>query len=373
MRFVIDHATLGPAFAFVSRIAPNRAVRPILSAVLLEARSGQLVLRTSDLETSAVTAVTAQVRSEGRAAVPVRYVGELLRRIPAGELEWTLNPEDASCLVTWQRSRFTIHGFDANLFPTVPEFPEHPQHVLPQGALRNTIQHSVFAASAGDTARPLLNGVELRMSEDAVFALATDGFQAAAYASSPEARRPDQDGVVVPASALGEVARLLTESEAPCAIARQGNEILFSAGQSYVASRILEGRFFSVLDLVPKQFATQVRVPLEAFLGACARVALISDQEPPHTVVFNVSPGEIRMEATSAQVGSAQETVEAHVEGTAVRLGFNAHHVLEGLRHFSGQQISLEFSGVKSLARFTDPQDARLQLLQMPLDLSEEE
>ncbi len=373
MRFLIDHATLGPAFAFVSRIAPNRAVRPILSAVLLEAHGRELVLKTTDLETSAVTVIPAQVRTEGRAALPVRYVGELLRRIPGGELEWTVGPEDTSCVVTWQRSRFTIHVFDANLFPSVPEFPDRAEHILPQAALRNTIQHSVFAASVGDTARPLLNGVELRMSENAVFALATDGFQAAAYASAPEARRPDQNGVVVPADALGEVARLLTDSEAPCAIARQGNEILFRVGPSYVVSRILEGRFFSVLDLVPKQFVTQVHVSLEAFVGACARVALISDQEPPHTVIFNVGAGEIALEATSAQVGSAQETVEARVEGTSVRLGFNGRHMLEGLRHFSGSEVSLEFSGVKSLARLTDPRDGRLQLLQMPLDVSEAE
>ena len=313
MRFVIDHATLGPAFGFVSRIAPTRAVRPILSAVLLEARDGKLTLKSSDLETSAVTTVPAQVRSEGRAALPVRYVSELLRRIPGGEIEWIVNPDDASCAVVWQRSHFTIHGFDPNLFPSIPEFPERAQHVLPQGALRATIQHSVFAASSGDTARPLLNGVELRMSEGAVFALATDGFQAAAYASAADAARPEDGGVVVPASALGEVARLLTEGETPCAVARQGNEILFRTGQSYLVSRILEGRFFSVLDLVPKHFATRVHVQLEAFLGACARVALISDQEPPHTVLFDVRDGEVRLEASSAQVGNAQETLEATV------------------------------------------------------------
>lgn len=372
MRFEIDHAILGPAFAFVSRIAPARAVRPILSAVLMEARGDRLILRTSDLETAAVTVVPATVRAEGRAALPVRTVGELLRRIPGGQLEWTLDPGDGSCAVNWQRSNFTIHGFDPNLFPSVPEFPDRAQHVLPQSALRATIHHSVFAASSGDTARPLLNGVELRMTEDTVFALATDGFQAAAYASVAGAQRPTADGVVVPAGALAEVARLLGDSDEPCAVARLGNEILFRAGQSYVVSRVLEGRFFSVLDLVPKAFSTRVRVQLEPFLGACARVALISDQEAPHAVLFRIGEREICLEASSAQVGSAQETVEADVQGEPVRLGFNSHHVLEGLRHFTGPEVSLEFSGLKSLARFTDPGDPRLQLLQMPLELAPE-
>ena len=369
MRFSIDHADITPAFTFVSRIAPSRAVRPVLSSVLLEARGQHLTLTTTDLETSAVTTVPANVLEEGRAALPVRYVGELLRRIPAGQLEWS-GDDDAGATVTWKRSRFSIHGFDANSFPSVPEFPSPPSHTLAQGILRRTILHSVFAAGTGDMSRPLLSGVELRMSDDGIFALATDGFQAASFSSNVEASRPQADGVVVPATALSEVARLLGDGEEPCAIASQGNQILFRAGNSYLSSRVLEGRFFSVLDLVPKQFSSSVQVDREAFVGACSRVAFVSEHEPPHTVLLKAGDGEVRLEASNPQVGSAQESVEAQQDGEPIELGFNGHQLLEGLRHFAGPRVLLELSGVKSLARITDPEDRRLQLLQMPLDLA---
>ena len=370
MRFAIDHADITPAFTFVARIAPSRAVRPVLSSVLLEARGQHLTLTTTDLETAAVTTVPAKVLEEGRAALPVRYVGELLRRIPAGQLEWSSDDDGASAAVTWKRSRFSIHGFDANSFPSVPEFPSPPTHTLAQGILRRTILHSVFAAGTGDMSRPLLSGVELRMSDDGIFALATDGFQAASFSSNVEALRPQADGVVVPATALSEVARLLGDGEEPCAIATRGNQILFRAGNSYLASRVLEGRFFSVLDLVPKQFTTSVQVEREAFVGACSRVAFVSEQEPPHTVLLKAGDGEVRLEASNPQVGSAQESVEAQLDGETIELGFNGHQLLEGLRHFEGPRVLLELSGVKSLARITDPADRRLQLLQMPLDLA---
>ncbi len=371
MRFSVEHSAFAPALATVARVVPTRAVRPVLSSILVQAQQGHLTLASTDLETAAVTTVPAAVERDGRVALPARYLNEMMRRIPGGNLTWTSESGSASARITWGRSQFSINGFDAAEYPAIPTFPEQTERHLAQGLLRHAITRSAFAAAQGETARALLTGVEMRFAGSALFALATDGFQAAAYATDPAAARPADGAIVVPAAVLAEVARLLVDSEQPCDIAQQGNQILFRAGATYLVARLLEGRYFAVLDLVPKQFPTTVRVDRQALLGACERVGLISDNEPPHAVTFRVTDGQVQLEATSPDVGTAEEAVEASVTGDPVRMGFNVRQLVEGLRRFDGAQVDFEISSATTLARFTDPDDRRLQYMQMPLQMPE--
>lgn len=369
MRFTVDHADFAPALASVSRVVPSRSVRPVLSSVLVEARDGHLTLAATDLETAAVTTVAAAIDEEGRVAVPCRYLTEMMRRIPGGNLFWQSDKGDAGVRISWAKSQFAIHGYAAGEYPPIPSFPATAERTLPQGLLRHAIQHTAFAAAQGETARALLTGVEIRFTGSSLFALATDGFQVAAYSTDTAATRPSDSGIVVPAAVLQEVARTLGDGDDPCDIAQQGNQILFRAGATYLVARLLEGKYFAVLDLVPKQFPTVVHVQRDVLLGACERVGLISDNEPPYAVVLSVTRGGLELNATSPDVGTAEEQLEVQVDGPEVRLGFNGRQLTEGLRRLGGAQIRIEISGATTLTRFTDPVDGRLQFMQMPLQM----
>ncbi len=369
MRFAVEHDVLSSAVTFAARVVPSRTVRPVLSSLLLAADENRLSMTASDLETSAVCSIPAQVDEPGRVALPIKYISELLRRVPGGRLGWSASGNGTTTEISWEKSRFTVHGFDPAEFPPVTSFGTDADVMLPSATLRNAIQGSIFAAAEGETARPLLSGVELRFAAGNVFALSTDGFQAASFASSAGAPRPDGDGVVVPATALAAVNRLLDDPQQMCEVAVRNNQILFRVGDRYLVTRLLEGRFFSVLDLVPKSFSTVLDAEREVLLGACARVALITDNEPPHTIVLEMREGALRLTAASPEVGQAEEEVPAEVTGPAVRVGFNARQLQDGLRHLDGVYVRIELSGAKTLARFTDPRNACLQFLQMPLDM----
>lgn len=371
MRFTVEHAALAPALASIARIVPTRSVRPILSSVLVTALDGYLTLAATDLETAAVTTVRADIDEEGQVAIPCRYLTEMMRRIPGGTLNWKSDSQSAGVKISWARSQFSIHGYDTTEYPPIPKFPSNPDRRIPQAVLRHALSHSGFAAAQGDTARALLTGVELRFSTSALFALATDGFQVAAYSTDPATTRPSEGAVVVPATVLQEVVRILSETNDPCDVALQGNQVLFRAGPTYLVARLLEGKYFAVLDLVPKQFSTIAHVSYEIFLGACERVGLISENEPPHAVVFTLIENRLQLSASSPEVGKAEEDIEARIVGPLIRLGFNGRQLTEGLRRLGGTELQIEISGATTLARFTNPQDRRLQFMQMPLQMPE--
>ena len=369
LRIVVDHAALAPALAVAARAVPARSVRPVLNALLLTAADGHLTVTGTDLETTIVATTPASVEIEGRAALPARYLTDLMRRIPSGTLEIGTDPESGIAKITWGRSHFTVHGFSPADYPTVPAFPTTPQHTFPQRLLRDAISHTAFAAAQGETARALLTGVELRLAPQALFALATDGFQAAVYASDPNAQRPQDGALVVPASVLQEIARILTDSEEPCDVALDHHQIMVRSAATHVAARILEGKYFAVLDLVPTSFPTRIRSERHTLLGALERMATIAEAEAPYCVLIDVTQDGLQLSATRPDVGSAQEELPANVSGPALHIGFNVRQSLDGLRRFTGREILLEISGPKSLSRWSDPDDQRFQHLQMPLEM----
>jgi len=369
VHFTVDHAELTPALSVLARIVPSKSVRPILSSIFIQAQDGYLTLSATDLETAAVTTVPALVETEGRAAIPSRYLNELLKRIPGGKLIWKSDPTTSGVSVNWSRSQFSLHGYNPDEYPPIPTFPPLADRTLAQRVLRHAFTHSAFAAAQGETARALLTGVELRFAGTALFALATDGFQVAAYSTDPAHARPQDGAVVIPASILQELARMFADNDDPCDIAQQGNQILFRAGSTYLVARLLEGKYFAVLDLVPKEFPTLAHVSRELLLGACERVGLVSDAEPPHAVVLTVRENSLELSANSPDVGTAQEDVDARTTGPTVRMGFNGRQLLEGLRRFAGGEVQIEISGATTLTRFTDPADPRLQFMQMPLQM----
>jgi DNA polymerase-3 subunit beta len=370
VRLTVDHAALAPAINAVSHAVPARAVRPILTSFLLSAEDGQLTITATDMETAIISDVPATVHSDGRSCLPAKYLIDLVRRIPSGILEIEADNAQGGARISWGKSQFSIHGFSPEEFPATAPFPSVPHYSFPQRVLRAAISHTTFAAAQGETARALLTGVELRFAPDGLFALATDGFQAAVYASHPDSPRPESGAVVVPSGVLQDVSRLLADSEDLCDVAMEGRQILIRAGTTHLVARTLEGRFFAVLDLVPAAFPTRIRIAREALVGALERMAVIADAEPPHCVLVDVGSAALRLAATRADVGSAEEELAAGVDGTPIQLGFNVRQTLEGLRRFAGQDVLLEISGPKSLARWTDPEDRRFQHLQMPLEMA---
>ena len=367
MKFTAAHEDFAPAVSLAARIVPSRAYRPVLSAVRIYADGDGVAVSATDMETSRVCTLPATVRESGCAVIPARHLSELLRRIPGGEIDCSLN--EYNLVLGWGSSRHVLHGFDQADFPAIAAQPD-PAATLPAHALRHAIEHVTFAAADGDTARALLTGVELRIAADALFALATDGFQVASYCSQPGAERPEE-AIVVPALALSELARSLGDTDAPVEIGYDGRMIHFRCGSNRLSTRLLEGKYFAVLELVPKEFPSRIVVRREAFAEAVRRVGLVTEGEAPHVLTLVGEGAAIELQATAADVGVANEQMSAEVEGPAVRVSFNARQLAAGLAHFHGDSVTMEISGENTLARVVDG-DGRLQFLQMPLQMPED-
>jgi DNA polymerase-3 subunit beta len=371
MRASIDAPQLARIVATVSRSVPARTTMPVLTGMLLEADPGRLRLTATDLEVTCTAEVPADVAEPGRAVVPARIFSEIVRRIPSARVDFSSDPERADALLRWDRSEFRLHGFGPDQFPQPPAPPDGLAYTpFTEGTLRDTLRHTAFAAATEAGGRPILTGVELTLQGGEYRAVATDGMRVAYFRTTERTDWGQGLAITLPGRGVDEIVRSIEAAGGEGSFCAHESHLFVRAGNVEVAVRLLEGRFPAILDLVPKQFPTAVRLDAGELRDAAERVALVTDSpERLHAITLAVADGGVEVRARSPEVGEAHESVAAAIEGPELEFAVNARMLLEGLRHVGDGEVLCEFSGSQSLARIRRADDPRLQYMQMPLRL----
>lgn len=363
MHLIVSQETFSDALGTVTRAVSLKNTIPVLSGVHLHATAEGLLLRATDLELAIEERVEANVLVPGEVILPARYLADLVRRIPFGDIDLELAADQPVASLRWGKSHYTIHGFPAADFPDIPASEGSSFTVLPS-ALRDLIRRTAFAASSDD-ARPFLKGVLLTLQGAELSAVATDSVRIAharILADNPENLSLQ---TLVPGRSLQELSRLLgTAGDAPVRIAAQGNQVFFDLGAVRVISRLLEGQYPDVLRLIPTHYPTRVRLEKDVFLEAIDRAQVLSRDG---SIRLAVGPETLTITAVAPEVGQVYEEIGLVLEGDPLEIGFNARYLAEGLRVLEDREFWLEFSGSRNPARIRPAEEDGYVYVVLPL------
>lgn len=370
MKFSVSRTDFAEALNNVSRAVPVRTTMPVLSGILLDAGEEKITLRATDLELGVECHVPADVTEAGALVLPARYLTDIVRHIPQGTLDITSNPANNTATINWGSSEFTIHGQGADEFPALPVPEDGLGLDVPVEELRNVIEGTLFAVSHDET-RPILTGVQLSINGDRLQALSTDGFRIAHRQAPVSTQRSEPISLVVPGRNLGELLRLPGTLDT-IHISVSANQVFFDLERTRLVSRLLDGNYPAVLDLVPRDYKTRIRVDRAGLHAACERVALLSDPlHKSYAITMSCGPDGLTLSASSAAVGKAREHVPAEVQGQEATIIFNARYLADGLKNCAAEEALIELSGPVTAARLTVPEEQGFLYVLMPMRPSE--
>lgn len=353
MQLSINQKDLQHALQAAGRAVPVRTTLPVLSGILLQAHGDRVTLQATDLEIAISATIPAQVTETVSILLPARQLVEIARRIPAETITFDIDPTHATATLRWPGSEFLLHGQPAEHFPGVPPTETGTEIPLPADQLRSAIEGALFAASQ-DEARPILTGTQLTLADGELRALATDGFRIACRRIPvPPSAHPATLNVVLPSRSLAELLRLLSDAE-EVSLLPSKTHVLFRIGDIAFLTRTLEGVYPAVLDLVPKDYRTSLRVDRLLLQDAFERVSLFTDPlQKAYATSLTYGAGTLTLSASSAAVGKAREELPAEIDGEPGEVIFNARLLTDGLRAAAGSDVTLEISGPLTAARLT--------------------
>ncbi|HEX6988475.1 MAG TPA: DNA polymerase III subunit beta [Bacillota bacterium] len=367
MRFVVDREALAWGLQTTGRAVSSRTTLPVLTGILVEAHGEHLILTGTDLDIAIRARVPAVDVQEGAVVLPARYLSEYARRIPFGQVSVEVDTAQHRATLRWERSEYIIQGFAPDQFPAVGgPSDDGPGLSLPGDLLRRMVQQTAFAVSTDET-RPTLTGVHLAAG-DGLHAIATDGFRVAIHRTGHDAVGGSLDAIV-PGRALNELARLLgPEGEGDVAVRFAGSQIHFDLGDARLSSRLIEGQYPNVLDLLPHDYPIRLRVDRDALLEAAERASLMSDSRlASRLIVLELGADRLVIRSQDPEVGQAYEEVPAEVEGEELRIGLNARYLTDGLKAMVAGDVQLEFIDPVKAVRVSSPEDETYRYIVFPV------
>jgi DNA polymerase III subunit beta len=329
---------LAGKLSIVSRAVSTRAATQALSGILISASENGAVLAATDGEMGLRMSMEADVSSSGSALLPGRLLSELARSLGDESVEIELREAERDVQIRNGGSSFHLRVLPAEDFPNLPEAGAEPLKI-PAPALADTVELVAPAASRDDM-RPVLTGVLVTASGQEMTMVATDSYRLAVKRTELESAIGGELEANIPAKALRELGRIVAGGElAEVTVSLLPNQAVFKAGGIFLNTRLIDGQFPNFRQLLPESYEHDVRLPRAEFLEVTRRVSQLAQRNAPLRLSF--SQGQLKISASTPDVGDAEETMPAAYEGEPLEIGFNPEFLRDGIESVEGSEVML--------------------------------
>jgi DNA polymerase-3 subunit beta len=322
----------------VSRAVSTRAATQALSGILLTAGEDGAKLAATDGEMGLREALEAEVSGEGSILLPGRLLSELARSLGDDTVEIELRESERDVEIHSGGSNFHLRVLPAEDFPSLPDEGAEPLKI-PAAALAETVELVARAASRDDM-RPVLTGVLVTASGQEMTMVATDSYRLAVKRTELESAIGGELEANIPAKALRELGRLVAGGDlGEVSVSLLPNQAVFRAGATLLNTRLIDGQFPNFRQLLPESYDHDVRLPRPEFLDVVRRVSQLAQRNAPLRLAF--SQGELKVSASTPDVGDAEETMPAAFDGESLEIGFNPEFLRDGIESVAGDEVVL--------------------------------
>lgn len=341
MKFRADRTEFADAAAWALRSVSARATLPALSGVRLEVTEDRLVLSATDLEIASELSIPVSAEREGVALVPGRLLGDVVRSLPPAGV--SAEVEDDRLHLVCGRAKFALRLMPAEDFPALPQPADGaPTAVMKADEFARTVAQVAKAASTDD-ARPVLTGVSLEATEAAITAVATDSYRLAVRTVPWE--RGATATALVPRRALIEAQRAADALGSEVRLVLEPSQATFIFGDRRLTTRLIEGKFPEVRQLLPSSFDRRLVVDRAELLEVVRRISVVGGDSTPSVtpVTLHLSSDTVRVTAGTGEIGQAEESMPGILEGEDLQIAFNPRYLTDGLDVTGSERVRLEF------------------------------
>lgn len=342
MELTVPRADLQKELQLCQGVVEKRSTIPILSNVLLRAAGDRLEIAATDLDVTIQASCQATIKLEGSVTVEARRLFDIVRSLSDDEVRLTLE-ENESLRIESGNARFKLLGLPADDFPSLPEVDVTGAYEVDLDDLKTMIEKVIFAITHEET-RFQLNGALLKVVDDRLEMVATDGHRMALVTFPQEGLEADEKNPVsmlIPRKALQELARLDSADGARVRFGISENHLFFEAGPRRLMGRMIDVNFPNYMDVISRDNDKSIVIDRQRLFSTIKRVSLLAN-ERTRAVRFDFEPGKLTVSSTNAELGDARETVPIDYSGESFFIGLNAGYVGDFLNAIDTDSVSLE-------------------------------
>lgn len=333
---------------------------PILECILIEAQGNKIKLTANDMELGIETYLDGEVIEPGRIALEAKLLSEIVRKLPDNNI--TIETDDTyQTMIRCEKSKFKISGKEGSDFTELPEIEKDKFITISQFTLKEVIRQTIFSTSDNEN-NILMTGELFEINEDKLKVVSLDGHRI----SIRNINLKENYGfnkVIVPGKTLSEISKILTgEIEDEVKIYFTSKHILFEFDQTRVLSRVLEGEYYKISQMLSSDYETKIDINKKEFLECIDRSTLLIKESDKKPIILNITSDNIELKINST-MGSLKEEVEIKKEGKDIMIGFNPRFLMDALKVIDDETISIYMVNPKAPCVIKDNKETYIYLI----------
>ena len=258
MKIVCSKSDLLKSVNIVMKAVPSKTTMPILECILIDASANEIKLTSNDMELGIETKVTGDILEKGIIALDAKIFSEIIRKLPENDIVIETDAK-LQATITCEKAKFNISGKSGEDFSYLPYVEKNDSIALSQFTLKEVIRQTIFSIAANENNK-MMTGELFEINENELKVVSLDGHRI----SIRKIELKDTYGhkkVVVPGKTLTEVSKILSgEVEDEVRLFFTNNHIVFEFDQTTVVSRLIEGEYFRIEQMLSSDYETKVEI-----------------------------------------------------------------------------------------------------------------
>ena len=360
MKIICTKSNLAKGVSIVSKAVPSKTTMPILECILIDATTDVIKLTANDMELGIETRIEGEIIDRGIIALNAKIFSEIVRKLPDNEIviETDMNNQT---MITCEKAKFNIAAQSGEDFSYLPVIEKEDNISVSEFTLKEVIRQTIFSIADNDTNK-MMTGELFEIDENVLKVVSLDGHRI----SIRKIELNDSYGqrkVIVPGKTLQEISKIIGgEAEASVEISFTKNHIVFEFDQTLVVSRLIEGDYFKIDQMLSSDYETKVRINKRELLDCIDRATLLIKEGEKKPIIINIGDESMKLQIKS-QIGSMDEEILITKEGKDLLIGFNPKFLIDALRVIDDEEVDLYFMNAKAPCFIKDEQQSYIYLI----------
>ena len=360
MKIICTKSNLAKGVGIVAKAVPSKTTMPILECILIDATTDIIRLTANDMELGIQTEIEGEIIERGMIAIDARIFSEIVRKLPDNDIVIETD-ENLQTTIVCEKAKFDIAGKPGEEFSYLPMIEKEDSIEISQFTLKEMIRQTIFSISDSENNK-IMTGELFEIKDSVLRVISLDGHRISIRRMELKNEVSDKK-LIVPGKTLIEISKILSgEAESMVNISYTNNHIVFEFDDTIVVSRLIEGEYFKIDQMLSSDYETKLRINKKELLNCIDRATLLIKEGDKKPIIINIQDGVMQLQIKS-QIGSMNEEIEIEKEGKDLLIGFNPKFLIDALRVIDDEEVTLYLMNAKAPCFIRDDEESYIYLI----------
>lgn len=364
MKFRVSSSQLLTQLKILLGLISSSNALPILDNFLFELQGDQLIITSSDLETTISCKTQVNSYTVGKIAVPARLITDIIKNFDEQTLTFSTRRDTLE--ITSEQGSYSLPFQNGEEFPKATILERQNMLLLKTNTLLKVINKTLFATSS-DEFLLVMTGVLFQLTPEGSTFVATDAHQLVKHVIT-DLKTEKITEFILPKKPLKLLKNMLTE-EGELTIEYNETNTRFIFDQKILTCQLINGKYPNYETVIPKESNKVLTINRKFFLRILKRISIFSNK-----ICFHFNRDQTKIIAEDVDFSNkAQEIFPFDYKGEDITIGFNSKFMIEILSHLRSEEIIFKMSE-PHLAGILIPlenEEGEVLMLVMPIMLND--